>query len=120
MTWLPGCSGAPFRHPKDGMLFSFPLRMLWPLASSVTLRTHRLPAALLVDLPMLRELAHLIEIQKDIRAKAKVLAAVAENEAGSSIADRCVRLSLQCKQLDSAIEAFVSSALAGQASQGSA
>jgi hypothetical protein len=69
---------------------------------------------------MLRELAHLLEIQKDIRAKANVLASVAENEAGSSAADRCERLSLQCKQLDNAIEAFVSSALASQTSQGTA
>ena len=69
---------------------------------------------------MLRELAHLLEIQKDIRAKANVLAFVAENEAGSAVADRCKRLSLQCKQLDSAIEAFVCSALEGQTSQGSA
>ena len=71
-------------------------------------------------MPMLRELAHLIEIQRDIRAKAKVLATVAENEAGSAVADRCERLTLQCKQLDIAIEAFVSSALASQAAQGSA
>jgi hypothetical protein len=69
---------------------------------------------------MLRELAHLIEIQKDIRAKAKTLAAVAETEAGSAVADRCERLALQCEQLDGAIEAFVSSALATQTSQGSA
>ena len=69
---------------------------------------------------MLRELAHLLEIQKDIRAKANVLASVAENEAGSSVAARCERLSLQCKQLDNAIEQFVSSALASQASQGTA
>ena len=70
-------------------------------------------------MPMLRELAHLLEIQKDIRAKARVLAAAAENEAGSAVADRCERLSLQCKQLDNAIEAFVISALADQAPQGS-
>ena len=69
---------------------------------------------------MLRELAHLLEIQKDIRARAKVLATVAESEAGSAVADRCERLSLQCKQLDSAIEAFVSSALASQTAQGTA
>ena len=69
---------------------------------------------------MLRELAHLLEIQKDIRAKAKVLAAVAENEAGSAVADRCERLALQCKHLDGAIEAFVTNALASQAPQGSA
>ena len=69
---------------------------------------------------MLRELAHLLEIQKDIRAKAEVLSAVAENESGSPVADRCERLASQCKQLDGAIEAFVSSALASQASQGTA
>jgi hypothetical protein len=69
---------------------------------------------------MLRELAHLIEIQKEIRAKAKVLAAVAENEAGSPVADRCERLSLECKQLDTAIEEFVSRALTGHAPQGTA
>ena len=69
---------------------------------------------------MVRELAHLLQIQKDIRAKAEVLAAVAENEAGSAMADRCERLALQCKQLDGAIEAFVTSALASQTSQGSA
>jgi len=69
---------------------------------------------------MLRELAHLLEIQKDIRAKAEVLAAVAETESGSAVADRCERLALQCKQLDGAIEAFVTSALTTQASQGNA
>ena len=69
---------------------------------------------------MLRELAHLLEIQKDIRAKADVLAAVAESESGSAMADRCERLARQCKQLDGAIEAFVSNALASQASQGTA
>ncbi len=69
---------------------------------------------------MLRELAHLLEIQKDIRAKAEVLATVAVNEAGSAVADKCERLALQCKQLDGAIEAFVNSALASQTSQGSA
>jgi hypothetical protein len=69
---------------------------------------------------MLRELAHLLEIQKDIRAKAEVLASVAENDAGSAVADRCERLALQCKQLDGAIQAFVADALASQASQGTA
>jgi hypothetical protein len=69
---------------------------------------------------MLRELAHLLEIQKDIRAKARVLAAVAESEAGSDMADKCERLASQCKQLDGAIEAFVAGALDRQASQGSA
>jgi hypothetical protein len=69
---------------------------------------------------MLRELAHLLEIQKDIRAKADVLAAVAESESGSAMADRCERLARQCKQLDGAIEAFVSNALASQTSQGTA
>ena len=69
---------------------------------------------------MLRELAHLIEIQKDIRARASVLAAVAENEAGSAVAARCERLSQQCKQLDRAIQAFLSSVLASEASQGTA
>jgi hypothetical protein len=69
---------------------------------------------------MLRELAHLLEIQKDIRAKAEVLAAVAENELGSAVADKCERLARQCKQLDGAIEAFVSNALASQVSQGTA
>jgi len=52
--------------------------------------------------------------------EAEVLSAVAENESGSPVADRCERLARQCKQLDGAIEAFVSSALASQASQGSA
>lgn len=69
---------------------------------------------------MLRELAHLLEIQKDIRAKARVLAAVAETEGGSAVAARCERLASECKQLDGAIEAFVASALASQAAQGSA
>jgi hypothetical protein len=69
---------------------------------------------------MLRELAHLLEIQKDIRAKADVLAAVAESESGSAMADKCERLARQCKQLDGAIEAFVSNALASQTSQGTA
>ena len=69
---------------------------------------------------MLRELAHLLKIQKDIRAKAKVLAAVAESESGSAMADRCERLVLQCKQLDGAIDAFVTRALDGQTWQGTA
>ena len=69
---------------------------------------------------MLRELAHLLEIQKDIRAKAEVLTAVAESEPGSAVGDRCERLALQCKQLDGAIRAFVTSALESQTSQGSA
>jgi hypothetical protein len=69
---------------------------------------------------MLRELTHLLKIQKDIRAKAKVLAAVAESESGSPVADRCERLVLQCRQLDGAIDAFVTSALADQRSQGRA
>ena len=69
---------------------------------------------------MLRELAHLLEIQKDIRAKAEVLSAVAETESGSAVADKCERLAMQCKKLDGAIEAFVSDALASQTSQGSA
>ena len=69
---------------------------------------------------MLRELAHLLEIQKDIRAKAEVLASAAENEAGSAVADRCERLALQCKELDGAIEAFVTNALTNQAPQGNA
>ena len=71
-------------------------------------------------MPMVRELAHLLEIQKDIRAKAGVLAAVAESESGSAMADKCERLARQCKQLDSAIEAFVCNALASQTSQGTA
>jgi len=69
---------------------------------------------------MLHELAHLLEIQKDIRAKAEALSAVAESESGSAVADRCERLATQCKKLDGAIEAFVSNALACQISQGSA
>jgi hypothetical protein len=69
---------------------------------------------------MLRKLAHLLEIQKDIRAKAEVLAAVAENESGSAVADKCERLARQCKQLDGAIEAFIINALASQTSQGTA
>jgi hypothetical protein len=69
---------------------------------------------------MLRELAHLLEIQKDIRAKAEMLTAVAESESGSAVANKCELLATQCKQLDGAIEAFVSNALASQASQGSA
>jgi hypothetical protein len=71
-------------------------------------------------MPMLRKLAHLLEIQKDIRAKAEVLAAVAENESGSAVADKCERLARQCKQLDGAIEAFIINALASQTSQGTA
>jgi hypothetical protein len=69
---------------------------------------------------MLRKLAHLLEIQKDIRAKAEVLAAVAEKESGSAVADKCERLARQCKQLDGAIEAFIINALASQTSQGTA
>jgi hypothetical protein len=64
---------------------------------------------------MLRKLAHLLEIQKDIRAKAEVLAAVAEKESGSAVADKCERLARQCKQLDGAIEAFIINALQGTA-----
>jgi len=71
-------------------------------------------------MPMLRKLAHLLEIQKDIRAKAELLAAVAERESGSAMADKCDRLARRCKQLDGAIEAFVSNVLASQTSQGTA
>jgi hypothetical protein len=67
---------------------------------------------------MLHELVHLLEIRKDIQAKAKVLAAVAESDA--RLAHRCAQLARQCDQLDGAIEAFIASALQTQVPQGSA
>jgi hypothetical protein len=67
---------------------------------------------------MFHELVHLLEIRKDIQAKAKVLAAVAESDA--RLAHRCAQLARQCEQLDGAIEAFMASALQTQVPQGSA
>jgi hypothetical protein len=67
---------------------------------------------------MLYELVHLLEIRKDIQAKAKVLAAVAESD--SRLAHRCELLARQCDQLDGAIEAFMASTLETQVPQGSA
>jgi hypothetical protein len=67
---------------------------------------------------MLHELVHLLEIRRDIQAKAKVLAAVAESDA--RLAHRCAQLARQCDQLDGAIEAFMASALQTQVPQGSA
>ena len=67
---------------------------------------------------MFHELVHLLEIRKDIQAKAKVLAAVAESDA--RLADRCELLAQQCSQLDGAIEGFLAATLETQAPQGSA
>jgi hypothetical protein len=67
---------------------------------------------------MLHELVHLLEIRRDIQAKAKVLEAVAESD--SRLAHRCGLLVRQCNQLDGAIEAFVAAALETQAPQGHA
>jgi hypothetical protein len=67
---------------------------------------------------MLCELVHLLEIRKDIQAKAKVLEAVAESD--SRIAHSCALLARQCNQLDGAIEAFVAAALETQSPQGRA
>jgi hypothetical protein len=74
----------------------------WPATSSI----------------MLHELVHLLEIRKDIRAKARVLATVAESE--PHLAQRCEVLARRCKQLDGAIEAFVTATLETQAPQGHA
>lgn len=67
---------------------------------------------------MLHELVHLLEIRKDIRAKAEALAAVAESE--PRLARRCEVLARRCSQLDGAIEAFVTATLETQAPQGHA
>ena len=67
---------------------------------------------------MLHELVHLLEIRRDIQAKAKVLEAVAESD--SRLADRCALLARQCNQLDGAIEAFVAATLETQVPQGHA
>lgn len=67
---------------------------------------------------MLHELVHLLEIRKDIQAKAKVLEAVAESDA--RLAHRCELLAQRCRQLDGAIEAFVAATLETQAPQGRA
>ena len=67
---------------------------------------------------MFHELVHLLEIRKDIQAKAKVLAAVAESDA--RLADRCELLARHCTQLDDAIEAFLAATLETPAPQGSA
>jgi hypothetical protein len=66
---------------------------------------------------MLHELVHLLEIRKDIQAKAKVLAAVAESD--SRLAHRCALLAQQCRQLDTAIDGFLAATLETQAPQGS-
>jgi hypothetical protein len=67
---------------------------------------------------MLHELVHLLEIRKDIRAKARVLAEVAEAE--PHLAQRCEVLARRCSQLDGAIEAFVTATLETQVPQGHA
>jgi hypothetical protein len=67
---------------------------------------------------MLHELIHLLEIRKDIQAKAKVLEAVAESD--SRLAQRCEVLARRCKQLDGAIEAFLAATLETQIPQGHA
>jgi hypothetical protein len=67
---------------------------------------------------MLHELVHLLQVRKDIQAKAKVLEAVAESE--PQLAQRCEVLARRCKQLDGAIEAFVTATLETQAPQGHA
>jgi hypothetical protein len=74
----------------------------WPATSSI----------------MLHELVHLLEIRKDIQAKAKVLAAVAESE--PRLAQRCEVLARRCTQLDGAIEAFLTATLETQAPHGHA
>jgi hypothetical protein len=65
---------------------------------------------------MLHELVHLLQIRKDIRAKAKALEAVAETE--PHLARRCEVLAQRCKQLDGAIEAFMAATLETQVPQG--
>jgi hypothetical protein len=66
---------------------------------------------------MLHELVHLLEIRKDIQAKAKVLAAVAASD--SRLAHRCALLAKQCRQLDDAIDGFLAATLETQVPQGS-
>jgi len=67
---------------------------------------------------MVDELAHLLEIRKDLQAKAEVLAAVAESEAQSQVAAECLRLASQCRQLDGEIETFTNRILESHAPQG--
>jgi len=67
---------------------------------------------------MLHELVHLLEIRRDIQAKARVLEAAAQSEPW--LAPRCALLARQCNQLDGAIEAFVAATLETQAPQGHA
>jgi len=67
---------------------------------------------------MLQELAHLLEIRRDIQAKTKVLEAVAESE--PHLAQRCALLVRQCDQLDGAIEAFMTATLETQVPYGRA
>ena len=67
---------------------------------------------------MLQELAHLLEVRRDIQAKVKVLEAVAESE--PRLAHRCVLLAQRCNQLDGAIEAFATATLETQSPQGHA
>ena len=67
---------------------------------------------------MLQELAHLLEIRRDIQARTKVLEAVAESE--PRLAHRCVLLVQRCNQLDGAIAALAAATLETQVPQGHA
>lgn len=67
---------------------------------------------------MLDELVHLLKIRKDIQAKRKALEVVAETE--PHLARRCEVLAQRCKQLDGAIEAFVTATLETQVPKGRA
>jgi len=67
---------------------------------------------------MVDELAHLLEIRKDLQAKAEVLAALAQSEAESRVASECLRLESQCRRLDGEIETFTNRILESQAPQG--
>ena len=67
---------------------------------------------------MVDELAQLLEIRKDLQAKARVLAAVAQSEAESRVASECLRLASQCQRLDDEIETFTNRILESHAPQG--
>jgi len=69
---------------------------------------------------MLSELAHLLEIRRDMLAKVEVLSAVAEGQSGSAMARKCEQLASQCRQLDDAIAEFVGKVLASHAPLGTA
>jgi hypothetical protein len=67
---------------------------------------------------MVDELAHLLEIRKDLQAKAEVLAAMAQREAEARVAAACLRLASRCRQLDGEIETFTNRILESHAPQG--